>query len=513
MSASTLRLHISPFSKDLFDSVLPVSVAAEALNVSYHAIQTFPENNYGYVELPQPRAEKLKKKLNGAILRGQKMRVEDARPAKRRRGEVDPEEAGEELQQKAPKSRAKKPEKQANVVEGRELSPDRKIKRGWTQAEQQNGAAGKQRRKKDKTDRIPSKYSEQDEVLFRTKVPPNKVMKGDKKPKKRKQTSEDADLQTVHEFKNSTKQPTFLKATANSAQPVSAYVEGKGWVDKDGTMVEAEDPLLLSRQRTRKAAKKSNATPVKPMSNDQDTESTSSSGSEDSVNSAPTYSQPESAIPSPTPPDQSQSTTPPTVHPLEALFKVPSKPTTTSSSQEKDTPKPSLELSTSFHFFSKDKTNNNPDLEDEEEEPASIPLTPYSSQDFRSRRLRSAAPTPDTAHPSRLSSYERNMPPAMRLASSTSRENDADDDDDDDEANEHDQTLSAQHPYHQSKLHLSSRSTTRKRVREAILGEARGERSGVEGTEARIAEGDGGRRRTRTVGDGAGDRLECRIDM
>ena len=443
MSTSTLRLHISPFSKDLFDSVLPSSVAAEARNISFHTLQTFPENNYGFVELPQPQAEKLKKKLHGAILRGQKMRVEDARPAKRRRGEVDAEDTVEGAQQTASKPRVKKAGKKANVVEGREVSPDRKIKRGWTQAEQPNGASGKHKRKKDKTNQSPSKYSEHDEVLFRTKVPPNKVAKSGKKSKKRKQTSEDADLETVHEFKKSTKQPTFLKATASSSEPVSAYEEGKGWVDKDGTVVEAENPSLSSRPQTRKAAKKTNSTSVEPVSNDQDTESTSSSGSdeEDSDNSAPTYSQPESAIPSPTPPDLSQSTTPPTVHPLEALFKVPSKPTTTSSSQDKDTPKPSLELSTSFHFFSKDNKTD-PDLEDEEEEPASIPLTPYSSQDFRSRTTRSAAPTPDTAHPSRLSSYERNMPPAMRLASRTSRENDNDDDEDDeeDEANDNTQT-------------------------------------------------------------------------
>ena len=34
-----------------------------------------------------------------------------------------------------------------------------------------------------------------------------------------------------------------------------------------------------------------------------------------------------------------------------------------------------------------------------------MPGTPFSSQDVRSRGLRSAAPTPDTAHPSRFNSY------------------------------------------------------------------------------------------------------------
>jgi len=42
-------------------------------NVSYHTLQTFPENSYGYLDIPTMEAEKIKKKLNGAILKGKKI--------------------------------------------------------------------------------------------------------------------------------------------------------------------------------------------------------------------------------------------------------------------------------------------------------------------------------------------------------------------------------------------------------------------------------------------------------
>jgi len=82
------------------------------------------------------------------------------------------------------------------------------------------------------------------------------------------------------------------------------------------------------------------------------------------------------------------------IHPLEALFKKPSKPAS------QDIAKPSLEVQTSFAFFDEDG-------DDLEEEP--VPSTPFSSQDNRSRGHRSAAPTPDTAHPSRYSSYSSQL--------------------------------------------------------------------------------------------------------
>jgi hypothetical protein len=77
------------------------------------------------------------------------------------------------------------------------------------------------------------------------------------------------------------------------------------------------------------------------------------------------------------------------VHPLEAIFKRPSKAASV------DIAKPSLEVQTSFSFF-----------EPEPEPGAAMPVTPFNSQELRSRELRSAAPTPDTVAPSRFNSWD-----------------------------------------------------------------------------------------------------------
>ncbi|KAL9607273.1 MAG: hypothetical protein Q9204_009349 [Flavoplaca sp. TL-2023a] len=78
------------------------------------------------------------------------------------------------------------------------------------------------------------------------------------------------------------------------------------------------------------------------------------------------------------------------VHPLEALFKRPQ----TAASQTPQ--KPSLEVQTGFSFFG-------PDDEPADTTTVAIPQTPFTQQDFQERRLRSAAPTPDTAAPGKTS--------------------------------------------------------------------------------------------------------------
>ena len=67
-----VRLHITPLSPELLSAVLASHTAHLADNISYHTLETFPENNYGYLELPPMEAEKLKKKLNGSILKSKK---------------------------------------------------------------------------------------------------------------------------------------------------------------------------------------------------------------------------------------------------------------------------------------------------------------------------------------------------------------------------------------------------------------------------------------------------------
>ena len=75
------------------------------------------------------------------------------------------------------------------------------------------------------------------------------------------------------------------------------------------------------------------------------------------------------------------------MHPLEALYKRPA--------GEEATP------DAGFSFFG----NNDDDIEEDADDGAApssqVPMTPFSKQDFEFRNIRSAAPTPDTAHPSR----------------------------------------------------------------------------------------------------------------
>lgn len=55
------RLHISPFDPNLLPLIIPAVITEQASNISFHALQTFPERNYGYVDLPVMDAEKIKK--------------------------------------------------------------------------------------------------------------------------------------------------------------------------------------------------------------------------------------------------------------------------------------------------------------------------------------------------------------------------------------------------------------------------------------------------------------------
>ena len=103
MTAPTLtRLHVTPLDHDLLPAVLGSRLVKVAQNISFHQIQTFPESNYGYLELPSADAQALQKKLHNAILRGKKMKIEEARPKKRRH---------EEVEQAEPKSKSRKKSK------------------------------------------------------------------------------------------------------------------------------------------------------------------------------------------------------------------------------------------------------------------------------------------------------------------------------------------------------------------------------------------------------------------
>ncbi|RMD43481.1 hypothetical protein DV735_g1631, partial [Chaetothyriales sp. CBS 134920] len=266
---SITRLHISPLTPDLLLAVLGPQRLEVASNIAFHSIQTAPDRPFGYVDLPSMEADKVKKKLHGAILKGKKMKVEDARPKKRSFTDVEDDptaEAPSDLSQT--RGREKRTADKGSLA-GHELSPERK---------------------------------------------------------------------TVHEFERNTVEPTFLKTEKAKARSADLhFVDGQGWIDGEGNVVEKEPTNLLQRRKAK-------------------------------------HNEPQ-------------------VHPLEAIFKKPQKP-----ASAKDVVQPSLEVQTSFSFFAGIADD---DLEDEPLEP----LTPFTSQEMRVRGHRSAAPTPDTARPSRFNSY------------------------------------------------------------------------------------------------------------
>src|ERR1700712_1859405 len=120
-----IRLHITPLNPAILPSIVPASILPFARNISFHQLQTFPEKAYGFVDLPVMEAEKMKKKLNGAILKGTKVRIEEARAKNQPEDEGSIEEAVP-----AKKEKSKKRRRETETIPAVELR-DRKVKRGW----------------------------------------------------------------------------------------------------------------------------------------------------------------------------------------------------------------------------------------------------------------------------------------------------------------------------------------------------------------------------------------------
>ncbi|KAI0175277.1 hypothetical protein BJ166DRAFT_514278 [Pestalotiopsis sp. NC0098] len=523
------RLHITPLDAELLKVVVPAAVLPQARNISYHTIETFPDKRYGFVELPTADADKLRKKLNGATLKGSKVRIDQARPESIHQPSGAMENAKEEKALRKEEKRLKKEKKkqkeksdktkkrkwEPEVVEGVQID-DRKIKRGWTVTEsdkiqekrkekskKSKDADGKKDKKKEKKREVKSKYTDAPECLFKQKLPEppseSKKAKDDEEEDEPKRKKRRGDRQVVvHEFEKTHKYPTFLKSTTDStsAKPLT-FDDTKGWVDEEGNVVEAQKITRPSFAPKAKAkVEKKRAAKSKPVEDD-DTSSSGSSSDSDSdsdeaevkskkVSKTTTVAQPEDDTTSssgsssdddssdeepakaspapqakpvapvaskktPTPAAESDDTSssnsssddesdsekpaepvkkqkakelivdtkplaspaakldsarpkssgsaasltiqiPPVtpaankVHPLEALYKRPAG----------TEPAPDA----GFSFF-----GNEDDIEEDADGAAGPssqpPMTPFSKQDFEVRGLRSAAPTPDTAHPSR----------------------------------------------------------------------------------------------------------------
>lgn len=476
-----VRLHITPFDAELAQVVIPASVRPVARNISYHTIETFPEKRYGFVEIPEADAEKLKKKLNGATLKGCKMRIEKARPEAR----IEPtgeEEQVPEKKKKSPnggKDKSKKRKREVDVLEGVALH-DRQIKRGWTEIPSTNKK--KTRKDKDSKDkekskerekrkRPTSKYTEGEECLLKTKLPPNTLKNlapGELEHKKRSKKKVSSREVVIHEFEKTTKFPSFLKTSIATDQKKAAeFVEGKGWVDEEGNIVEEvkEKERPKAPQRPKKAPKPKPvpaeseddstsssgtssegtssedeseeesdkevkaetkvkakgtskaappaATKVDNEENDDDSDTSSDGSSEDSDEEEQSSKAAEKATPKSTSKASGSKSTPgstkplaikipppetPTiveVHPLEALYKRPKPDGDAPTSVPKDEP---------FSFFEGGDEDEDEEVEGQSSQaaPATVPMTPFTRQEFDWRNTRSAAPTPDTAHPSRM---------------------------------------------------------------------------------------------------------------
>ncbi|TFB07278.1 hypothetical protein CCMA1212_000467 [Trichoderma ghanense] len=505
-----VRLHISPLDAELVKVVIPASVLPAARNISYHTLETFPERRYGFVDLPEADAEKLRRKLNGTTLKGCKMRVEKARPETR----VEPTGAEDEVvelkrkKSKDDKDKSKKRKREPDVLEGVALH-DRQVKRGWTEApttSKRKNRKDKESKDKDKAKerekkkRPKSKYTEGEECLLKTKLPPNTIknlapeeLEQKKRSKKKGSSSRQV---VIHEFEKTTKFPSFLKtSTTTDRKTATEFVDGKGWVDEEGNLVEevkekekkklpqrpkkapppkkaaaesddddstsssgtssegtsSEDEedseedsevesKIASKQQVKKETKKEAAevpslvvTKAEVEDKEEDESDTSSDDTSDSDESddeegedAKQEGQSSSATAQATPP--SSSKTPPSkstpsntkplaikipppetptssstkVHPLEALYKRP-KPDGNNTNNPTSAPKEAEP----FSFFG---AADEDDLEEETPEAAAAPanlapMTPFTRQDFEWRNVRSAAPTPDTAHPSRAQRF------------------------------------------------------------------------------------------------------------
>ncbi|CAD6441613.1 befa30df-b934-4fde-bf9a-4652093ed0df-CDS [Sclerotinia trifoliorum] len=244
------RLHITPLNPNLLTTIIPPSILPNAKNISYHTLETFQDKAYGFVDLPTMDAEKLKKKLHGSILKGSKIRIETARPAEDLSPVNEPEEAPKRQRERKDPSKKRK--------RGEETIPaavigDRKVKRGWTTTAADISKTKKQ--SKELKNVVKSKYTTNEECLFKTVLPPNvaahtKATSGEKSSRRSKKGRG----VIVHEFAKSTKYATFLRSTTGGTKVKTAveFVDGKGWVDEDGNIVEEVVKKVRKNQEPQK---------------------------------------------------------------------------------------------------------------------------------------------------------------------------------------------------------------------------------------------------------------------
>ncbi|CAD6506325.1 BgTH12-07251 [Blumeria graminis f. sp. triticale] len=476
---SYLRLHITPLTPELLGTILPSQVLPNARNLSYHTVQTFPEKSYGFVDLPYIDAESIKKKLHGSIVKGTKMRIQAARPK--------PERASEEESRSVSQPKLKKIKRSRNELPAIEIG-QRKVKRGWTTPAQDLKKSNEGDIKMNSV--VRSKFTAGAECLFKTVLPENIASKNSSFLEKTKHKNKKRNMKgiVVHEFENTIKHNSFLRPrhAVSTSNSVAQFVEGKGWLNEDGILVEGikasqrkstiekEEAIaknLMPKSDTLEDQDRHNSSPknlgtcknlaqadttdegifqkipaildVESICNEIDENSTNSSISfsnslsdhEDDrldLNTVPfsasktsshksfktsssIHSSASLSTSSPNFPSHdwltsqedsaclesrlSGQSTPhatnvnlsiqvplATTHPLEALYKK-------SKSQETSN-------NSTFKFFTSKSESDSNDFRSPSpvQQHISVPLTPYTRRDIEHRTVRSAAPTPDTAH-------------------------------------------------------------------------------------------------------------------
>jgi len=443
------RLHITPFNPDLLDRFIPLSLRPLASGVSFHTVQTYPERGFGYVELPAMEADKLKKKFNGSVLKGSKVKIENAKPEKKRKVEVEVEEDGDARKERK-RAKKEKRRREEGVLPGRELEEGRHIKRGWKDEAADKVGKKSVKAKSGNKDSVSS--LEGKKMRFKTTIPPNaapmeKTLKSKSKDKKEKEDRVAKHSAVVQEFAKAQK-PAPSVGKSKSKRAVS-FEDGQGWVDEEGNVVETASKskrprkerltALVETDQAKDASEGAeNATapktaPVQPpadptpepiltasvtVATDDESSSLSSSSEEpsseddqsesdddlegeeadlDHTQSSPvrvgTFNERISSH-SPDAEDSAIAVESPAkeVHPLEALFKRP-RPVKSPESIRKPKPQP---IDTSFSFFNSSGADEDMDVE-EDGSADYPPQTPHTKQDMEWRGMRSAAPTPDTA--------------------------------------------------------------------------------------------------------------------
>lgn len=234
----------------------------------------------------------------------------------------------------------------------------------------------------------------------------------------------------MHEFEKNTKTPSFLRNDkAGRSGADLTFVDGQGWVDEDGKVVEpvkvrpravpeeriVESAVASEAPEVEKKDKKKVREPGLPFKESEDDSAHEEVFSESEVESDDDSSESEgseadpgvaqvevndggndTSVPLPEPPrnhiakdptptneamDVDVAPEPKAIHPLEALYKR----------RVEDAPK-LAPINTSFSFFDAEGNDQDDIVADE-----TLPQTPFTKQDRQVRGLRSAAPTPDTA--------------------------------------------------------------------------------------------------------------------